>query len=118
MTIASDFLKYCLRRTGSWRRKLAERYPDQRNLRAAEALDRLARTPERDIDPELLALAKPYLIAGTPQVREAIAATARRVEFSMFPADLDEFIETLLEALWQQTGSPPVVATQSAEVAQ
>jgi hypothetical protein len=82
----------------SWRRGVAASYPDDgRNVRAAETLGRLAKADSREIRAETWAAISKHL--DTRTLREAISKAAADVAFRRHPANLDDFLQIVIEKL-------------------
>jgi hypothetical protein len=90
-----------LARSASWRRELAGRYNDPRNLLAADQLDELAHANLHTVSADTRATITAH--ADSSRLREAISAAARDVEFRRRPTDFDAFLSIVVEKLSQPT---------------
>ena len=69
-----------VKRSAIWRRGLQAKYPDPRNVRAADALDRLATEIHEMTDSEFSQLS-PYYNWASGKWSEAVSETSRRVVY-------------------------------------
>src|SRR5260370_376111 len=93
-------LSASLRRTAGWRRELHKKYPDVRNGKAAETLDKLAAQTSDLTDQEWQALA-PFYSWASGTWSEAVSAASRHVEFrniQTFPDFVNRLISILSQA--------------------
>jgi hypothetical protein len=93
-----ESLKYSFEGTAEWRRAKAQEYPnDERNLQAAESLDRLATTVDQ-IEPVLLT-AYTKLFDGVDSFYgvELESEMTRTVGFHWWPASATEFVREFIE---------------------
>ena len=99
-----ELLVFSIGNTGHWRREKAEEFPeDNRNLKAAECLERLE-TSVGSVNPDLFAEYR--VVFWTPYSDNSAALdlidvhseVLRSVGFSLFPKDVNELVRDLLDA--------------------
>lgn len=87
-----------LERTSAWRNTLSAKFPDQRNKRAAETLDKLAVDAVAMTD-EQFALLQPYFNWASLTWRTALNNATRQVGFYNRQKDFGSFVSALLHEL-------------------
>jgi hypothetical protein len=99
--ILLDSIRFSIAATATWRRGMADRYPDDpRNLRGADALDRLA-ADAISVTSTTWALIKPH-VASTA-LRGAVSDVARDISFrGEQPETLDAFLAAVTARLSSQ----------------
>jgi hypothetical protein len=98
----------------AWREELASKYSDPRNRLAAVTLRQLAATGDEDVAPESRAALSAYT---GPRLVKVVDEVAREVAFRCFPADLNDFVELVLERLAEDAlPAPPDPAVQDMAV--
>jgi hypothetical protein len=99
-----ELLLFAIGNTGHWRREKAEEFPeDNRNLKAAECLERLE-TSVASVNPDLFAEYR--VVFWTPysdnsaalELIDVHSEVLRSVGFSLFPKDVNELVRDLLDA--------------------
>ena len=85
--------KAALANVSNWRCGVAQRFPDDaaRNVKAAGILEALASEAIDGLNDDLIAK-----VAASHGLTEATRALASRVGFSLFPANLTEFLYSVL----------------------
>jgi hypothetical protein len=100
-THCAESIAYGLNRVGKWRRKTDVRYPgDYRNIRAADALAKLASESVQLTD-EAWNQLKPYYCYGGVDARwrESVAQAARQVGFYQSAKSFPAFVDNLIDVL-------------------
>ena len=97
-------IKYGITRGANWRDKVFERYHDERNVWAANALRKLADdTPSLRVD--AWKALQPHFEWESERFREAVSQTARNVGFKHKSKSFPFFIKNLVAALSQPTAA-------------
>jgi hypothetical protein len=92
-------LKESLEGTAEWRRRVALEYPDdERNVKAAKALERLATTVEQ-VDPKLLAVFGEELDDADDwfQNQELLSEMLRQIGFHTDYVDAADFVQDFID---------------------
>jgi hypothetical protein len=100
MTTKDDCLAYLSHRAergAEWREQLALKYPDKRNLKAAERLRAIAAT--LDISAELWPAIAPHYDEADPRWLDAVSTTNRDVVFRQRPKDSEGYLRNLISNL-------------------
>ena len=87
-----------LERTSAWRKSVATKFNDPRNLRAAETLDSFVTDAANLTDEQWLALS-PHYGWASEKWRAALNDTARGIGFHIRTKQFDIFLKALLQRL-------------------
>ena len=107
MNLHLSYVKYRLNRTGEWREELLSKYTDPRIRLAATTLRQLADADDAEVSPENASALAAYT---GPSLVFVVDEAAREVAFRCFPADINDFIEIVLDKDFPPPVAPsPVV---------
>jgi hypothetical protein len=93
-----------LERTSVWRKSLATKFEDARNLRAAETLDGFV-TDTANLTDEQWATLSPHYNWSSEKWRSALSDTARGIRFHVRTKQFDVFVKALLQRLTSVVGA-------------